>query len=288
MLWLGDKRGFLIDWMTQRWVQFTGRRVDLARDTWLAGPVGATCGIGRDWLETSARCDKLGVRRGATPVGILPCFENLRTPSFDPDKVDSRVRAFYESTSAYRLDVWSEWSAIFRLGGCLLARLFSRRLQQLNVPLSPLDTSRGVTSEVIQLVDSATGELRYTAWVRELVLTKNTMYSAAYGLCRVPGHDGPCIRVVFPLPNGNAIVILRPQAGADGSLTVLSSGKRFGDPGFYFTVQAGPGMAWARYVPQLREEIIVYGAEDGIRADHVLKLFGMTFLRIHYHSRLGD
>src|SRR5262249_46386580 len=132
MLWLGEKRGFLLDWLTQRWVQFTGKRVNLAEVPWLAGPVGATRRIGHHSLETIAPCYGLGVRRATGPIGILPCFEQLRAPSFDPDQVDPIVKAFYERTSAYELDVWSEWSGLFRPLGWLLALMFSRRLQQLN------------------------------------------------------------------------------------------------------------------------------------------------------------
>ena len=33
-----------------------------------------------------------------------------------------------------------------------------------------------------------------------------------------PGRQGQCVRVVFPLPNGNAIVLMRPEAHAEGSL----------------------------------------------------------------------
>ncbi len=295
MLWLGEKRGFLIDWITQRWVQVTGRRINLAEAPWLAGPTGATPRIGRDSLEVIARREGLAVRRATGPMGVLPRFEQLRGPSFEPDKVDPKVRAFYEHTSAYELDVWSEWSGLFRPWGRLLAVLFSRRLQQLNVPLSPLDTSRGVRSEVFQIVEPATGQVCYTAWMRELVGTGNVLYAAAYGLCRIPGHDGPCVRVVFPLPNGNAIVIMRPGTGKDGSFLVVSCGERFGDPGFYFTVRARSGEVWARYVPQLREKITVSapggtgagGAPSGLRADHVLSIWGATFLRLHYRLRVA-
>src|SRR5262249_6891903 len=153
----------------------------------------------RDSLEAFARNEGLAVRREPSPMGVLPCFEQLRGPSFEPHQVDSRVRAFYERTSAYELDAWSEWSGFFRPWGQLLAVMFSWTLQHLNVPLSPLDTSRGVTSEVFQAVEPATGQVRYTAWVRELVGTGNTLYAGAYGLCRVPGYHGMCVRVVFPL-----------------------------------------------------------------------------------------
>ena len=39
MIWLGSKRGYVTDWFTQRWVQFTGRRVCLTAQPWLAGPI---------------------------------------------------------------------------------------------------------------------------------------------------------------------------------------------------------------------------------------------------------
>jgi CRP-like cAMP-binding protein len=87
-------------------------------------------------------------------------FGALAARDFDPAGVHPAVADFYARTAAFELDSWAEWCGAFRPFGRLLARLFSRRLQQLNVPLSGLDTSRGVTSEVLQLVDPATGAVR--------------------------------------------------------------------------------------------------------------------------------
>jgi hypothetical protein len=81
---------------------------------------------------------------------------------------------------------------------------------------------------------------------------------------------------------------MRPEAHPDGSLSVVSAGRRFGDPGFYFTVHGRGGRVWARYVASLKESIRVYAAADGdgtVRADHVLTLWGATFLRLHYRLR---
>jgi hypothetical protein len=182
--------------------------------------------------------------------------------------------------------VWAEWCGGFRPFGSLLAMVFSRRLQQLNVPLSPLDTSRGITSDVLQLVDPSSGEVRYTAWLRELLGTGNVLYAGSYSVCRIPGNSDPCVKVVFPLPNGNAIVIMKTEVHSDGSFTVRSAGNRFGDPGFYFTVHEPGGKIWARHVRSMRESIRVYAGEQGvIRADHVLSLWGTTFLRLHYRLR---
>jgi hypothetical protein len=186
-----------------------------------------------------------------------------------------------------RVYAWSEWRGIFRPFGGALAALFSRRLQQLNVPLSALDSSRGMTSIVVQMRDPASGELKQTAGVRELQATGNVLYAGSYSVCRVPGYPEPCVKVVFPLPHGNAIVVMRPEIHPDGSFSVTSSGSAFGDPGFYFVVHGESGAAKARYVRSLKETIHVYpGERDSARADHVLWLWGFEFLRLHYRMRL--
>jgi hypothetical protein len=286
LTWLGDARGHLADWTTQRWVQLTGRRVDLRADPWLVGPVGSTRGIGPGYFDTFAESVGLEVRRDGGARGLLPSFQALAGAQFDPSTVHPRVAEFYERTSAFEIDMWSEWCGAFRPFGQMLAWIFSRRLQQLNMPLSGLDTSRGMTSEVLQLVDKASGAVRFTAWVRGLVGTGRLVYAGSYSVCAVPGSNSPCVKVTFPLPNGNAIVFLRPVVHPDGSFSIVSSGERFGDPGFYFTVHGEKGIVWARYLRAMRENIHVYATDDGaLRTDHVFRLVGAVFLRMHYRLR---
>lgn len=64
----------------------------------------------------------------------------------------------------------------------------------------------------------------------------------------------------------------------------VSLGECFGSPGFYFTVH-GRNAIWAQYRRGLRETIHVYGSSGDVRADHVLTLFGATFLELHYRLR---
>ncbi len=240
---LASTTGHLVDRITQRWVQFTGQTVDISGEhRWLDGPIAEPQGIGNDYFQGFAREHSLAIGPGA---GLL-------------------------------------WCNAFRPFGWLLALIFSRRLQQLNVPLRPLDTSKGVTSEVLRVSDPATGQHKFTAWLRRLRESGDVLYAGAYSTCRLPNVEGECVKVVFPLPNGNAMVIMRPVAHADGSFSVVSHGERFGDPGFYFTVHSTRGVR-ARYLKTLRESIRVYCAEEGtVRADHVLSLWGLTFLRLHY------
>lgn len=269
--------------MTQRWVQITGRLIDLEQMAWLNGPVGKPTGIGRDFFDELAADSDLEVRRNGTGCGLIANFSSLRSSAFDSSRVFPQVARFYERTSDYDLDVWAEWRGLFRPFGSLIASLFSRRLQQLNVPLSSLETSRGITSEIVQLADRQSGEIRYTAWVRQLIGSGHVLYAGSYSLCETPGFSGPCVKVVFPLPNGNAVVIMKPEAHADGSFSLTSSGRAFGDPGFYFVVHKADGRIFARYLRALRESIRVYTAEEtSVRADHTLTLWGLTFLRLHY------
>ncbi len=278
--------GALTDLATQRWVMLTGRRADSSEAAWLDGPVGEPDGIGGGFFDRWAAQHGLVVDRSADRRGLLPDLNALAGPDFDPRRVDPDVRRFYERTSEYELEAWSEWCGPFRPFGWALARIFSRRLQQLNVPLSPLDTSRGTDSEVLLLRRARSEEVELAAWVRHLRRSGDVLYAGAYSVARVPGHPDPCVRVVFPLPNGNAIVVLKPSADGDGALTLLSSGGAFGDPGFYFTVHRQGGKVWARYVRAMRESIRVYGAGGGdVRADHVMQLFGLVFLRLHYRLR---
>ncbi|MEZ5978470.1 MAG: hypothetical protein R3F34_09650 [Planctomycetota bacterium] len=286
MIWLGRERGNAYDWVTQLWVRATGRRVDLREQTWLDGPIGGTEKIGEACFRELAVCERLEVVEEGGVRGLVPGLEVLDGPNFDASRVAPEVRRFYERTSEYELDAWSQWCAAYRPFGGLLARLFSRRLQQMNVPLSGLDTSHGMTSRVVHLVEPASREVRHVVWARTLRRTGATVYSGSYGACRIPGHDGPCLRVVFPLPNGNAVVVMRPQVGEDGALTLVSSGKRFGDPGFYFTVRRPNGRAVARRVRTMRETIRVARDDDGeSRADHEFRLLGSVFLRLHYRMR---
>lgn len=287
--WLGERRGYLVDWFTQRWVQLTGKRLDLSEDTWLDGPIGETREIGGRFFEALAAREGLRLRRASGSAGLMASFDALAGPGFDPRAVHPRVREFYERTSRFSLDVWSEWSGLFRPFGRLLAMLFSRRLQQLNVPLTPLSTSRGMSNVLVQLEDPKSSELRYTGWVRHNRGSGATVYVGAYSVASIPGHPSPCVKVVFPLPNGNATVFMKPRADADGSLILESVGRTVGDPGFYFLVRDVGTRVWVRFLRGFRERIRVYVEPPGeLRTDHLFSIWGRAFLRLHYHLRASE
>jgi hypothetical protein len=285
VIWLGDKAGNLSDWVTQQWVRTTGRRIDLRQNEWLNGPVGKPRGIGKDFYKEYAAEHDLEISREGIR-GLLENFSTLSVSENDLSKVAIPVRDFYEQTSEYNLDVWSEWHGLFRPFGALLGIIFSRRLQQMNVPLSSMDTSEGMSSDVIQLRELESRKVRYTAWVREIHATRRVCYAGNYSITFVPKLPFPCVRVVFPLPNGNAVVLMRPQVNEDGSITIASAGSSFGDAGFYFVVHGDNDKVWARYLSSMKEWIRVYAMEEGVvRADHTFRLWGCKFMKLHYRMQ---
>lgn len=281
MVWIGERRGHAFDWFTQRWVQATGQRRALAEVRWLCGPVGSVHGIGADFFERWGEAQGLTVVPPTSDDGLVEGLDALKGPRFDPAAVHPSIDDFYARTAAFDLKIDSRWSGPFLLGGWLIARLFARRLAQLNMPLSNRSLRGGVESRIVRLAD-AHGVVRHTAWVRTSVQTGLPVFVGQYGTVTIPGHEGPCIKVVFPLPNGNAIIVLRPRVDPGGGLSLVSDGRRFGDPGFYFTVLAKPGEIWTRYLPTMKEQLSLQAQDDAVIARHRFRVFGLPFLELGY------
>lgn len=281
MIWLGERRGDLVDWVTQRWVQITGRRVALADAPWLVGPTGSVHGIGPDFFAQWGTRNGMRVLPPAKDDGLVPGLVALRGPAFDPSAVHASIDDFYAHTAAFDLKIESRWSGPFRAVGWLIAKIFARRLAQLNLPLSNRELRGGFESRIVRLGDDD-GRVRHTAWVRTAVETGRPAFVGEYGTTTIPGHEGPCIKVVFPLPNGNAIVVLRPVVDDAAGFTLVSDGKRFGDPGFYFTVLAGDGDVWVKYVRTMKERLSLRVDGEQIAASHRFGVFGMPFLELRY------
>lgn len=281
MVWIGERRGHAFDWFTQRWVQAAGQRLTLAETPWLSGPTGSVHGIGAEFFERWGQAQGLTLVPPRPDDGLIKGIGSLEGPRFDPAAVHPRIDDFYAHTAAFDLEIDSHWSGPFVVGGWLIARLFARRLAQLNMPLSNRALRGGVESRIVRLAD-ADGAIRHTAWIRSSVETGLPVFVGQYGTVTVPGHPGPCIKVVFPLPNGNAIIVLRPRADPDGGLSFVSDGRQFGDPGFYFTVLAKPGEIWTRYLPTMKEELSLQVQDNAIVARHRFGVFGLPFLELSY------
>jgi hypothetical protein len=280
---LSDAVGAIGESGIRLWLRLFGRKVCRAENPWLDNPSGPGGKIGEGFYESIAVAEGLDLRPATAGEGLLPAFEALRGPDFDPDKVNRRVRDFYEHSSAYQLDAWSETSLLTRVFLWFLVTFVSRRIDQLNFPTSSMDTSRGMTSDVIQLTDPRSGRVVRTGWLRKASGSGRVIYAGLYSIGRPGAHPGACVQVSFPLPLGNSTVYLRPEAQTDGSLKLISAGKKFGDPGYYRVLDEGKETLKVRHLRSLQELFHVYVDDRGdLRTDHSVRFMGLGVLRLHY------
>jgi hypothetical protein len=258
-----------------------GRTHERGHVKWLVGPVGRAT-IGDATYREVCEAEGLELERKARHGGLVPSFEALRSRSFDPGEVHPLVRDFYENTTEYAMDVWSRAHLPASIGMWLLVKTISRQVKQLNFPLSPLDTARGMISEIITM-RSADGTIRYTGWFRTLAQQNSVIYTGFYMTETSPTLGAPCVKVVFPMPNGNATVLLRPEATPDGALVLDSTGRCFGDAGFYRMQAVGADRLRVWQIKTLKEHFRVFVDEAGtLRCDHTVRFLGLPVLSLHY------
>ncbi|GAA2146793.1 hypothetical protein GCM10009844_23370 [Nocardioides koreensis] len=269
-----------LDRVTRTFWRTTGRPVDLAGDeAWLTAPMHDGQTIGDGWLGAAATALG-GTVREHDGAGLVPDMAELDGATFRAADLRPEVRHFYEHTSAWRMEVWTQWNPLFAPGGELVSRLFGRRVQQLALPTRPLDVALGMDSRVVTLLD-ADGRQRAAGWIRTLRSTGEYVYSGCYSSRTLPGSDQPSVHVAFPLEAGNVQVLLRPRARPDGSLVLSSPPGAFGEDGAYVLV-ADRDRHHAARAP-IHEEFHVYVDPDGVlRTDHVLRLWSATAVRLHY------
>lgn len=278
--------GSVLAWGIELLVRTTGRRVRRTDAPWLSCFLGGSGRIGAEIYERIAEVEHLELRKPAG-AGLVPNFEALRAPGFNPDSVHPRIRHFYEHAAAYNLEVWSEVYLTGRFFLWLLVEFLSTRMDQLNFPLSSLEVAKGMSSEVVQLVDPNSGEVRHTGWLRRLKSSGRVIYAGIYSVCRVPNEDAPCVKVTFPC-RGSANVYLRPVVHQDGSFGLDSSGSGWGRSGFYRIVTAGEEYWRVRNFTTLHELFHVYVDNEGVlRCDHKISFVGLTILRLHYKMTLA-
>ena len=134
----------------------------------------------------------------------------------DAPRIRPEIRDFYEHTSGYRLEAWSEAPLPTRLFLWALTRFVSRRMDQLNFPVSSLELAGGMTSEVLPMVD-ADGRRHFTGWLRRVAASERVIYTGLYSVQRPVGYRDPCVKVSFPAAL-RKLHRLPPSGGAAGRL----------------------------------------------------------------------
>ncbi len=273
--------GILLIRFFRFWIRIVGRTVIQSENEWLASPFGKGIYIGDHFYDELAKEKDLRIEK-ENAAGLLQRFDDLKSENFDPDKVQKGVRHFYEHTSEYELEAWSESMYIARLFLWIVTRLTSRIMNQLNFPVSSLELAKGMSSEILPMYDKE-GKRIFTGWLRKLIDTNRVVYTGLYSVEVPPFKGTPCVKVTFPLPKGSSSVFLFPSVEEDGSFRLTSSGQQFGDAGFYRMVERNDKTWKIRFMKTLREYFHVYEADGGIiRTDHHVYFLGMKILKLHY------
>lgn len=276
-----------LDRVTRAFWRTVGRRIDLSGDEhWLDAPMHRGATIGDAWLEAAAAAVGGTVGEGHPGAGLLTDLAHLDGPGFRAAELRSEVRDFYEHTSDWRMEVWTQWNPVFQPGGEAISRLFGRRVQQLALPTRPLDVALGMDSRVTTIRD-ATGSQRAAGWIRTLRATGEYVFSGCYSARQLPGSDRPSVHVAFPLEAGNVQVFLRPRVLPGGALELRSASGRFGEDGAYVVVEDGGGRTHAARAP-IHEVFRVYVDREGVlRTDHDLRLWSAGVVKLHYRLARG-
>lgn len=272
------------DWLTQKWVILFGRKLVVPSEDWLLGPFGEVNGIGKQFIDQLAQKENLYLDESQAVKGLLQSINQLNLPASELKKLDPLVSDFYENTSRYKLQLSVDWNPFFKPFGILLRLFFSRRIKQLNIPLRAKESTAQLTSAVIYLKDRHTHQVKRTVWFRSYKESGIVVYAGVYETCNLPSEK-TCIKAIFPLPNGSATVILKPSVGQKGELILDSSGRRFGDSGFYFLLRDANGQFWGKFIRSFREKLLV-GVHDGqISATQTLSLWHIRVLTFVYRLK---
>lgn len=269
------KSQYPLDWITQWWNITLGRKFDSSVDRWLLGPIGEIGETAESFIARVAQEEGLGIKWDQAGSGLLDSFR-----LFDL-KINPKIDAFYTRTSDFDFEVRGEWKPLFGAFGYLVSRLFSQRIQQLDLPQSSPEQNLEIQSQIVSLVNP-NNEIVYRIWYRSIQATNQVIFYGIYTDCLLPSGE-LCFKIIFPLPQGSATVILRPRSDSVGNLDLLSIGQRDGDPGFYFLVKDQRGALWKHYLPCVRQTIRVFEDSGGtLRAVHSINLWRLRVYDLHY------
>jgi hypothetical protein len=271
----------LQDWITQQWVILFGQKIDKSEQKWILGPFGELNGIGIKFIKQLAEKEHLTIDNQKNGKGLLQSIDQLNLSEIELDALSQNVIDFYQNTADYELKLKVKWNPLFQIFGILLRVIFSKRIEQLNVPIRSIKNSEGLTSEIIHLKDLKTNEIKRTIWLRAFKATGQVVYSGVYETCTMPSGK-TCIKAIFPLPNGNATVILTPRVGNNGELILESAGNRCGDSGFYFLLKDSKGQLWTKYIKSFKDRLVVRNENENVTATQTLTLWNLRVLQFEY------
>jgi hypothetical protein len=260
------------------------RARDRAREVPLS-PVSAKWYVGPTFVE------RAGLTTGDAPAGEVDDVAHFAGESFDPARLDSAVREFYERTAAYEMRYRAKWHPPFRTGAAAASRLTSH-VEQLNLPGPNDEDWHRLESRFLDVAEPGSVAVGddpdeparegVRAWVRTDPETGEAVFVALYATHHRDGEG--FVNIAVPMPGGGVDTVLRPEHldrgdGGGGTGIRLTTGGS-GDPGLYLRTPLGAFAVPAGQAFEVWRE----GSEKNgkLRATHEMWLLGRSFLTVEY------
>lgn len=272
------------DRVTQTWVKYFGKKVTYENDAWIFGPTDNRMYRTISLEETP---DDISGYEISPSEGIINSIEDFGLDPSELQRIHPVILDFYTHTSAFSMDICFHWHRLFRPVAIVMKLLFSRRLQQLNIPVISSDKPLKTHSFIVRINDRQL-EMSHNLWVRKFINAREVVFSGVYSVASTVKKKH-MIKVQFPLPNGNATVLLEKKVLEDGNLELSSRGLLFGDSGFYFFLKGKQGY-YAKYIKSMHEKLILTVQDDAhtIKGTHEFFFYRTRFLTIDYTLRKKD
>lgn len=272
----------LQDRLTQTWVKYFGKKVTYENDSWIFGPTDNR--MYRNISLENAPGEIPGYEISPSE-GIIDSIAHFGLNPSELQRIHPVILDFYTRTSAFNMDMCFHWHMLFRPVAFLMKALFSKRLQQLNIPVISSDETLKTQSFIVRINDKH-HKISHNLWVRKFVNAREVIFSGVYSVASTMKKQY-MIKVQFPLPNGNATVFLEKKVLENGNLELSSKGRIFGDSGFYFFLRGKDGY-YAKYVKSMHEKLILVVQDDAahtIKGTHEFFFYRTRFLTIDYTLR---
>lgn len=271
------------DRVTQTWVKYFGKKVTYENDAWIFGPTDNRM-YRNISLEKAHNTPEYEI---SPSEGIINSIADFGLDSSELQRIHPVILDFYTRTSAFSMDMCFHWHSLFRPIAFVMKLLFSKRLQQLNIPVISSDKPLKTHSFIVTINDRKL-EMSHNLWVRKFINAREVIFSGVYSVASTVKKKH-MIKVQFPLPNGNATVFLEKKVMEDGNLELSSKGRLFGDSGFYFFLKRKDGY-YAKYIKSMHERLILTVQDNAhtIKGTHEFFFYRTRFLTIDYTLRKKD
>ena len=264
------------DKLTQLWVKRFGQKVSTKTHAWIFGPVN------NHLYQTIASCKSVAQftqcniqpSKGIIENEMLFGFSNSDKKIIHPIIID-----FYTNTERFSMDMCFKWNNFFKPIAYLVNKLFSKRLQQMNIPIISSSTTLKTSSFIVKIDEK--NDIIQNFWVRRLKAANEVIFAGIYSIAST-NRKQHLVKVQFPLPNGNATVFLDKKVLKNGDLILTSKGNEFGDSGFYFFLKHNDEY-YAKYVKCMHEKLTLKVINNtSIIGIHQFYFYGINFLTIDY------